>query len=111
MGYAEMATRLEERNSRFNTIQQVMIGLSNGNVLSVDENHDNNYEVQKVYSESGNSIFENFDFDSNGAIDYARYFHEKGNQFAEYFYSNNPENNEEYKPTLIEKICSFFDGA
>lgn len=108
MGFPEMSARKAELTNQMSIVQNVGTKFSSGDVVGIDKNDDNHNEINKIYSDSGNTIFENFDFDSNGAIDYARYFDEEGNQFSEIFYSNNPENNEVYKPGLLENIISFF---
>ena len=105
MSFEDNKIRFSELRYELKTIQET----SKGNVSSLDENNDGNNEISKVYTDDGATIFEEFDFDSNGAIDYQRYFNENGETVLETFYTNDPKKNETYTPSrLFNKVLSFF---
>lgn len=98
MGWTDLAQRRAELTKQMSIIHEVTLKILQGDISSLDANQDGNNEINRIYSDNGATIFENFDLDSNGAIDYTRYFDENGEVFSEFFYSNNPENNEVLEP-------------
>ena len=97
MGFADFTNKQVDIMNKLHITQQVSKKLSSGDVSGLDQNGDGKNEINRVYSDDGKSIFENFDFDSDGAIDYARYLDEDGNITDEFKYDQN----------FLQKVLSF----
>ena len=72
----------------------------------VDNNNDSIFEAKQVFDkDSKELIAEEYDFDSNGAIDFKKLYN-NGELVRETYYTNNPENNETKKPNIFDKLLT-----
>ena len=83
--------------SEFATIQQsqnrTMKGITDTGLYEkqIDTNNDNIFEATQTLDKDESPIKTSYDFDSNGAIDYAELYGLNGD-VAKLYYTNNPEN-------------------